>query len=269
MHAAAFDGLAAGYDSDFTNTPLGSALRAMVWSRLDEVFSGAERLLDLGCGTGEDALHLAEGGARVVGIDASAGMVRTASEKALRHACGARAEFHCLPVEALREALPGQRFDGTLSNFGALNCVPDLGAVAADLATRLNPGARLLWVLMGRVVPWEWGWYLARANPSRAWRRLRSSTAWRGLKITYPTPHQVTRLLRPHFRVDAVRPLGLALPPSYAAGWLNARPRLLRRLLQLERAAHASHALAYLSDHYIIEATRLPAAAGARSGRGG
>jgi hypothetical protein len=63
-------------------------------------------------------------------------------------------------------------------------------------------------------------------------------------------------LLQPHFRIDAVRPLGVALPPSYAAGWLNQRPRLLRALLRVEESAQGQPGLAYCADHYIIEATR-------------
>jgi len=256
LHAAAFDERAAGYDADFTNTPLGSALRTLVWARLDRLFTGAQRVLDLGCGTGEDAVYLAARGTRVLGLDASAAMVRTAQEKARQRGCAARAEFHCLPVEGLGSALPGEVFDGTLSNFGALNCVQDLAAVSANLAARLTPGARLLWVLMGRHVPWEWGWYLLRGDGRRAWRRLRQSTDWRGLRIAYPHPGEVRRLLQPHFRIDAVRPLGVALPPSYAAGWLNQRPRLLRALLRVEESAQGQPGLAYCADHYIIEATR-------------
>ena len=37
-------------------------MRALVWSRFDDVFKGAGRLLDLGCGTGADALYLAAAG---------------------------------------------------------------------------------------------------------------------------------------------------------------------------------------------------------------
>jgi hypothetical protein len=109
---------------------------------------------------------------------------------------------------------------------------------------------------MGRHVPWEWGWYLLRGDGRRAWRRLRQSTDWRGLRIAYPHPGEVRRLLQPHFRIDAVRPLGVALPPSYAAGWLNQRPRLLRALLRVEESAQGQPGLAYCADHYIIEATR-------------
>jgi SAM-dependent methyltransferase len=262
LHAAAFDELAGDYDTDFTRTALGSALRAVVWSRTDEVFARAQRILDLGCGTGEDALRLAARGASVLGVDAAAAMVAAASEKARHAGCEARAQFRCLPIEQLNSGLSGETFDGVLSNFGALNCVNDLSQVAADLATKLVPGARLLWVMMGRYVPWEWGWYLLHADPARAVRRLRGSTGWRGMRISYPSPRTVTHSLRPYFSIDAVRPLGIALPPSYAAAWLGRRPRTLRWLSRAEEFAQKVPVLAQFADHYLIEATRLqPAAA--------
>jgi len=262
LHAAAFDELAGDYDTDFTHTALGNALRRLVWSRTDQVFARAGRVLDLGCGTGEDALRLAARGASVLGIDAAAAMVAAASEKARQADYDARAQFRCVPIEQLNQGLAGEVFDGVLSNFGALNCVNDLNQVASDLATMLVPGARLLWVIMGRYVPWEWGWYLLRADPARAARRLRGSAGWHGMRIAYPSPRSVTRALGPHFSIDAVRPLGVALPPSYAAAWLGRRPRTLRWLSRAEELAQKLPALAQVADHYLIEATRLqPAAA--------
>lgn len=261
LHAAAFDELAGDYDTDFTHTALGSALRRVVWSRTDQVFARAQRVLDLGCGTGEDALRLAARGAAVLGIDAAASMVAAAREKARQAGCDARAQFRCLPIEQLNSGLSGEAFDGVLSNFGALNCVSDLSQVAGDLAAKLVPGARLLWVIMGRYVPWEWGWYLLRADPARAVRRLRGSTGWRGMRIAYPSPRTVTRILRPYFSIDAVRPLGVALPPSYAAAWLGRHPRTLGLLSRAEALAQNLPVLARLADHYLIEATRRPAAA--------
>lgn len=258
LHAAAFDPLAAKYDADFTNTPLGSALRSLVWSRFDEVFAGAGRVLDLGCGTGEDAVRLASQGTRVVAVDASAGMVQMAAEKARRRGCEGSTEFHCVPMQRLGEVLDTRLFDGTLSNFGALNCVADLPALVRDVAARLRPGARLVWVLMGRYVPWEWAWYLLRADPARAGRRLSGVTNWRGLTVAYPTPAKMARMLRPLFRIDSLRPLGVALPPSYVAGWLSPHPRLLHGLTRLEHSLHSSSLLASVADHYIVEATRLP-----------
>lgn len=259
LHAAAFDGLAADYDADFTATPLGGLLRALVWSRLDCILAADARVLDLGCGTGEDAVRLASRGARVVALDASPAMVRVAAAKAAQRGCSERTEFHCAPAERLGEVLGDAVFDGVISNFGALNCVADLPALAREVAARVRPGGRLVWVLMGRHVPWEWAWYLLRADARRAARRLSGRTRWRGLEIHYPTPSAVSAALRPSFRVDALRPLGFALPPSYAAAWLNRHPRLLSALARLEHLGRRSALLAWVADHYIVEATRLPA----------
>jgi len=150
-------------------------------------------------------------------------------------------------------------FDGVLSNFGAVNCVPDMQTLVARVADRLAPGAPLLWVVMGRHAPWEWFWYLARGQWHKAWRRLRpGGVEWRGLTIFYPTPGQIAAVLAPHFKVTRLAPLGVVLPPSYAAGWLDRTPLLAKVLTRLEGLAQHSSTLASLSDHYIVEAVRLP-----------
>jgi hypothetical protein len=76
------------------------------------------------------------------------------------------------------------------------------------------------------------------------------------MTITYPTPTQVTLALQPYFNINRVAPLGFALPPSYAAGWLNRFPRALRALNTIELRAQRSSRFASWSDHYIVEATR-------------
>jgi SAM-dependent methyltransferase len=258
LRACAFDEMASTYDDTFTDTVIGRALREMVWSRFEPVFGTSRRILELGCGTGEDAVRLAHSGFRVIATDPSSRMIQVARRKAQGRQCDTDIEFHCLDMEQLGPGLDGRTFDGVLSNFGAINCARGLPSLIADIAGRLRPGAPLLWVVMGRRVPWEWFWYLARGNWSKARRRLRSGgVQWRGMTISYPTPAQLTGHLRPYFAIDRVAPLGFALPPSFAAGWLERSPRALAALTRLERRAQRSSALAAWSDHYIVEATRL------------
>lgn len=260
MSGHAFDELASTYDAAFTDTVVGKTLREIVWVRLEQTFRGSHRVLELGCGTGEDAVRLASGGIRVVATDASPQMIQVARQKACRSNCAERIEFQCRAMEDLGASLDGQLFDGVLSNFGAINCARNLPSLVADVAARLAPGAPLLWVVMGRHAPWEWAWYLLRANWRKAWRRLRrGGVEWRGLTISYPTPAEMTEHLRPYFAVNRMSALGFALPPSYAAEWLNRWPRILQALRALETLAQRSSALASWSDHYIVEATRLPA----------
>ena len=84
-----------------------------------------------------------------------------------------------------------------------------------------------------RCCGWSWGATL-RGNGSgicmrgqwrKAWRRLRpGGSEWRGMTISYPTPAQMRSLLLPYFAVTRLAPLGVALPPSYAAAWLDRSP---------------------------------------------
>jgi SAM-dependent methyltransferase len=257
----AFDELARDYDATFTDTAVGKALREIVWSRLDGAFGASRHVLELGCGTGEDALHLARAGIKVTATDVSAEMIAVAEAKMHSRAAaapsGLAVDFHCLPMEGVAASLHSRPFDGVFSNFGAINCVPDLPSLAEDLAGLLAPGAPLLWVVMGRRAPWEWLWYLPRGEVRRALRRFQPTVEWRGLQISYPTPGEVVTALQPWFRVRRLSPLGCILPPTYAAGWLNRSPRTLHALMRLELMAQRSPALAAWSDHYIVEAERL------------
>jgi ubiquinone/menaquinone biosynthesis C-methylase UbiE len=262
--ADAFDDLAPTYDTAFTGTALGTSLRAMVWQRLNAAFAGCGRVLEIGCGTGEDAVHLARLGFEVVATDASLPMLRIASEKAERAGCAKRVRFLQVSMERLGVDLAGETFDGVLSNFGVVNCAPRLDGVVADLARLLKPGAPLFWVVMGRHVPWEWAWFLARGERRKAFRRVgKGGTVWRGMHVSYPTPTELAQTLSPYFGPVRRCSLGFVLPPSYASAWLERAPRLLAALTCLERIAQRWQAPAALADHYILEARRLPAHADA------
>jgi SAM-dependent methyltransferase len=255
--AAAFDGMADEYDSQFTATALGSVLRGMVWERYEHCFTGREHLLEIGCGTGEDAVFLARRGHRVFATDASEKMVRVAQHKAALAGVADRIQFRCVPLENLGAELAGMTFDGMYSNFGALNCAELLQTLAAELAPQLVAGAPLVWVVMGRHVPWEWAWFLARADIRNAFRRWRrGGVKWRGVTVSYPTPAALETLVRAHFVPRARRALGVVLPPSYAAGWFNRSPRVLAALTRAERVLQRWPASASIADHYIFEATR-------------
>ncbi len=111
---------------------------------------------------------------------------------------------------------------------------------------------------MGRYVPWEWAWYLARGDAARAFRRLRrDGVEWRGMRISYPTPAKLVRAFSPYFASPHIAPLGVVLPGSYAAARLERSPRALALLARVERLARHRRSLAAFSDHFYFEARRL------------
>ncbi len=250
--STAFDKLAAEYDHGFTRTVLGERLRHAVWRRLDALFAPGDRVLELACGTGEDALHLGQRGIRVLATDASPEMVHVAREKVERAGLTG-VEVRQLAVEELHR-LDAPPFDGALSDFGGLNCVADLPAAGQALAARLRPGAIAVLCVMGPVVPWEWVWFLGRG---KAFRRLtRGGVEWRGLRIRYPSIGTLRQALSPSFQMRRVAALGALLPPPYAEGWAARHPRLINRLDRWERRFETVSPLPWLADHYLMELER-------------
>ncbi|MEM6454274.1 MAG: methyltransferase [Acidobacteriota bacterium] len=150
------------------------------------------------------------------------------------------------------------RFDGALSNFGVLNCVDDLGAVLRGLALLLHPGADAVVVVMGRFVVSEWLWFGLRGRLRSAVRRLRpGGVPWRDLRIRYVTPGRLRRLARhAGFEVITTRGVGIAVPVSEAAGWMETRPRLMRALAGADRALERLSPAAWMADHVAVRLRR-------------
>ena len=251
-----FDGLAADYDSSFSRGEIGRVVRARVWRRARAAFGTGDRVLDLGCGTGEDAIRLARDGVNVVATDPSGDMVRIARGKVAAAGLTDRVDVRRLAIEDLTvgSATDLMDLDGVLSDFGPLNCVEDLGGVAEELARRMRPGAKALLCVMGPVVPWEWVWFLGHGQLGKAIRRLRpGGNPWRGITIRYPTIGTLRKAFHESFRVTRLSAIGVFVPPSYAEPWAARHPRLLRRLDRWEQAVETLWPFPWLADHYLIE----------------
>ena len=255
-----FDSMARDYDDSFTSSTIGKLMRAATWRRFDTLFRPGDRVLELNCGTGEDAAQLGRRGVRVLATDASDEMVAVARAKVACSGLSEVVEVATLRIEGLAQLRTAGPFDGALSNFGGLNCVEDLPAVARGLAAVLRQGARAALCVMGPTVPWEWGWHLARGEPRKAFRRLRTSgTPWRGLTIRYPRIANVRRAFAPYFQQTRVSAVGALVPPSYAFEWGSRHPRLLAALDRWERRFETMPPLPWLADHYLIEMERIDA----------
>src|SRR5262249_29297678 len=163
----AFDSVAADYDGPKGNNALIQRMRETVWQALMSVCAPGARLLDLGCGTGIDAAELARRGYQVLAIDWSPQMVERTRDRAARAGHGDHVATAHLGVHEL-DRLRGQQFDVIYWNFGPLNCAPDLGAVARSCGELLRPGGKLVFSVIGRICPWEFGYYLLRGRLARA-----------------------------------------------------------------------------------------------------
>jgi len=137
-----YDDLSADYDR-FVNWPSRLAAELPFVERQLQA-NGAQRVLDVACGTGRHALALAAKGYAVTGTDLSAPMIERA--KLLSAAEGLAARFEVAGFGELSQHV-GEGFDGLLCLGNSLPHIlttRGLRAALDDFADCLNPGGLLL-----------------------------------------------------------------------------------------------------------------------------
>jgi SAM-dependent methyltransferase len=248
------------YDREFTFSRIGMVQRRMVWSYLDHMLRmPGMQVLELNCGTGTDAVHLARNGHRVMATDISEEMLRVAREKARQYGVEDRITHLRLGFNDL-EHLTTPPVDLVLSNFGGFNCIDaeDLKRSAAHIAQLLKPGGRFIAVLMPDRCIAETVYHFLRGRWKEAFRRGRHDPVWAGLSGTgvvtwYHSPTSMKELFTPRFRIVNIRPIGLFVPPAHLEHRFGHRRKLLDRLARWDGRFAGWRWTARYADHYLID----------------
>lgn len=153
-------------------------------TELAEAGKIAGRVLDLGCGTGENAILLASLGCRVVGVDGARSAIAAAQRKA--HAKAVSVEF--LVHDALSVSALASSFDVVLDS-GFFHTLSDEGRVVykEELANVLKPGGALFILCFSELEP-DWG------GPRRV--------AEADLRTTFERPFFVESLTRSRYEIN-------------------------------------------------------------------
>ncbi len=250
----AFDSVAADYDGALGNNALIQKMRAQVMETIEKTFPRGARLLDLGCGTGIDAVYLAARGYAITALDASPAMVARTRDR-LQRAGLDGCTIH-LGIHELAQ-LGAVEFDGAYSNFGALNCLPDLRGISATLATKLKPGGILIASVIGRYCPWEVLFYTLRGDWKRARVRfapgmvavpLNGQTVW----TRYYSPREFSHEFAGEFQRVGLRALALFAPPPYLAHAYEKFPRPFDWLARVDRVLGDKPLFREAGDHFLM-----------------
>ncbi|MHB8573309.1 MAG: class I SAM-dependent methyltransferase [Candidatus Dormibacteria bacterium] len=253
----AFDALAAGYDLRESSNSVRRWMRERSLTTLCASFPMGAMLLDLGAGTGTEAVTLCGLGRRVVAVEPSGAMCRQLERKAQGR--GLRLPVHRLEASRLHElqAIYGTgHFDGAYSSFGALNLEADLTPVARSLAALLRPGAPLVISVLNRYAMTEMLLYGAALRPRTALRRLGGTARFSGggaaVTVHYSTVAGLRRSFSPSFVVECIEALPLFQPPPNVARRLAAVTPLIAVLRIADRAFARHTPLNRLGDHLLV-----------------
>lgn len=257
-----FDNAASTYDKDFTHSKIGMALRNSVRNYLDKVlkYSPSLKILELNCGTGEDAVWFAQRGHKVIATDLSDEMAKLTSEKVRKLGLERMVDVFTCDARSIDQCDFLSDFDLVFSNFGGLNCLnsTELEKLSADLCNLLNPNGRFIAVVMPKYCMWESFYFLTKFDFNKMFRRNREDSLQvrvgdSYVETWYHSPAQFSRLFQMFFRKLTVKPIGIAIPPSYMEKSIGEKSNLMTPLNNIEDLFGSISSLSAVSDHFLID----------------
>jgi SAM-dependent methyltransferase len=234
----------------------------MIWNYLDRVLDGRKGLdiLELNCGTGEDALWLASRGNKVIATDISDRMLEMTCSRSKQSGLSEWISARRLNIADPDTYPAGKKYDLVFSNFGGFNCVGPQAVEKAfqSLAKLLNNKGRLVAVVMSRSCIWEWMYFIGKGKFKAANRRRRKQPVLVPVgsipvSTWYYSPEKFSKLSAAYFTTRKVAPAGFFLPPSYLESYFSKHPQTLKRLNKLEKRISSFGRLAPFADHFIID----------------
>lgn len=263
----AFDYIAQNYDNDFTNTLVGQSQRRLVWQYLEQIVDSEVKLkiLELNCGTGEDAIWLAKKGHDIWATDISEEMIICVNKKVNQYDLSGSVNAKTSNIQEISKIFKGKEFDLVFSNFGGLNCLsPEEIAYffQIQLPSLLKPNGRFVGVIMPQFSLFESLYFFLSLQWKKVFRRLSRKGIEAKLNenisvITwYYSTKKVQKYLSNGLQIIHQQPIGFFLPPSYLNTTFEKRPKWFKQMEKWEQWAINTPYLANFSDHYLIEIKR-------------
>jgi len=257
----AFDTIAEEYDKSFTQSIIGKAQRKIVWSYLEKTLGNNKNLniLELNCGTGEDALWFAKKGHKVLASDISEKMIEITKEKLSNAGLLLTSRTTQIDLNKIDSSGIKEKFDLVFSNFGGMNCISlnEMEKLSSEIKKLLKPEGQFIMVVMPSFCLWETFYFLLKLNFRKAFRRLsKKGTIAKlngtDLKTFYFSPAKIKEMFKEDFAVLSIKPIGFFIPPSYLDNFFSSKEKMFYNLQKLEQAVKDVSFLSSFSDHFLI-----------------
>jgi ubiquinone/menaquinone biosynthesis C-methylase UbiE len=251
----AFSAQAPLFDGIQSSSPMLEWMRSIVHRHMDALLRPGDTIVDINAGTGIDALHFARLGHTVHAMDLAAGMVEQIRMKiAQHHLEGSVTTEQRSFTEA--GALAPRKFDHIFSNFGGLNCVPDLRPVAQQLSMIVKPGGLITMVIMPKICPWEI-LHLLKGNTDIGLRRLHRNGVTAHIEGHYFTTYyfsvaETVQAFGKDFSVVSIRGVASCSPPPTMEKFPKKLPRLYAFLQMLDERLDLIPPFNRWADQFIL-----------------
>lgn len=257
--SADFDIAAEVYDKTFTHTIIGRIQRDRVWtySQKNLSFEHPLRILELNCGTGEDALFFAKAGHQVIATDISKKMVDICHFKIKKAELEQQVTVQQLDMKELSSMVFPEKFDLIFSNFGGLNCLApeELKQVMTASKKHLKTDGKFIAVIMPDFCLMESLYFFLKLEFKKIFRRKTNTYVLANVdgvdvKTWYYSPNAMKKIIDDTWTKATIEPIGFL--PSYLENALKKNVLFMKMILKMDAFLNWTR-WSSASDHYIID----------------
>jgi ubiquinone/menaquinone biosynthesis C-methylase UbiE len=255
--AAAFTGQAAVFDELYNADTIINYKRARVRRHILKHLAPGSSILELNCGTGEDATWFAKKGFKVHATDISAGMLYQLVQKRERFKLQRKVSFELCSYTNLAELKNRGPYDLIFSNLAGLNCSGELDKVLASLPELLKPNGMITLVMLPKFCLWE-ALLVFKGKFRTAFRRFFSRQGRKArvegayFKCWYYNPSYIIKRLKDRFELLGLEGLCTIVPPSYMEGFAEKHPAIYKFLRRKENHLKSQWLWRVIGDYYIV-----------------
>jgi len=222
----AFDSASEEYDYTISHNYINSWIRKRSVDELHKITKESDVLLEIGCGTGSEAIQISRHVTGIVATDISEKMLdllkRKVKAKRLDHkilATKARAS----EISAVKSLLPEGKVRVAYSFNGALNCEPDIHRAPDQLSRVIQDGGYFLCSIRNTLCLAESLSHSLVLQFDQVAKRkdqpIMVSVGGMDIPSYYYSPSRFTNIFSGHFKVRKIIGLPALLPPAYLSNY--------------------------------------------------
>jgi ubiquinone/menaquinone biosynthesis C-methylase UbiE len=246
--SGAFDSASEEYDFTISHNYINTWIRKRSIEELLKLSRPDDTLLEIGCGTGAEAIEIAKHVSGVVATDISARMISLLERKIYARNLMSKVQVAKLGASEIGQAaryFPNHKVRLAYSFNGALNCELKVNEFPSELSKIMEPGGFFVCSIRNNFCLSEaLAHALALQFNQMAPRKVQPvmvSVGGMDIPSYYYSPRKFAKLFKPYFSLKKMIGLPVLLPPAYLS---NFYVRARRALFFADRAETV------LSSHY-------------------